>query len=151
MEMNKKKNEFAVLFKKLDLQKQDKENKKVRNAKKVFYDNIWFDSSLEAYVYWRLVSLGIDFEYGITKYVLIYPFEYQDEKVRQMTYKPDFVGKTFVIETKGWRTDAWSVREKLIKRRLKKDYPQLKYYIVTSMEKFEEIVDDLIKRENNLK
>lgn len=127
------------------------ENKKVKNAKKVFYDNIWFDSGLEAYVYSRLVELKINFTYATQRYEIIHPFVYQGEKVRAMTYKPDFVGRSFMIEVKGWKTDAWRVREKLVKRRLSKDYPELKYYTISSKDAFDSIINEIIDRENDIK
>lgn len=126
-------------------------NKKVKNARKVYYDETWFRSKLEYYVYRRLKELGINFEYEKNRFTLIHPFEYQGEKVRPMTYKPDFVGKTFIIEAKGNATDAWKVRVKLVKRRFAKDYPHYKYYQVSSMKAFEEIIDEIQLRETNYK
>ena len=125
----------------------DKENKKVKNAKRELYDNIWFRSRLEVYVYKRLKSLNVNFEYEKHRYTIIYPFEYQEEKVRAMTYKPDFVGETFIIEVKGHKTDAWLVREKLVKRRLSKDYPHMKFYQISSQKQFESIADEILNRE----
>lgn len=67
---------------------------KVRNATPNIYDGIKFRSKLETYTYKKLKEAGIDAEYESTHFELIPKFEYNGEKVRAMTYLPDFVGKT---------------------------------------------------------
>lgn len=123
-------------------------NKKVKNATITVVDGIKFLSKLEAYVYVQLKTHNIEFKYATDRFTIMYPFEYQNEKVRAMTYKPDFTGDTFVIECKGHPTDAWKVREKLIKRRLSKNYPNLHFYKVGSQKDFNNIIEDLKNREN---
>ena len=116
-------------------------NKKVKNATPTIVGGIQFLSKLEAYTYEQLLENNIPCEYAKVRYEIIKPFVYDNEKVRAMTYKPDFTGDNFVIECKGHCTDAWKVRVKLIKRRFSKDYKHLKFYIVSS----KKLVDEMIK------
>lgn len=120
-----------------------KANKKVRNAKPIIVDGIQFKSTLEGYVYYRLKQLGIDVEYENNRFIILEAFKFQGETIRQMTYRPDFVTNNFIIECKGHKTDAWNVRVKLIKKMLSEQYPTKKYYTVSSMSQFEEIVEEL--------
>ena len=47
------------------------ENVKVKNAKKVEYDGIKFDSALEVFTYKQLKLLGVEFQYEGITYELI--------------------------------------------------------------------------------
>lgn len=115
-------------------------NKKVRNARKVEYANIQFDSKLEVYCYKKLKEANLKFEYTEHRYVLVDEFKfignsYEMRKtkagktfkpvtnnIRQMTYTPDFVGiyphskRKFIIETKGQPNDQFSLRWKFFKK-----------------------------------
>ncbi len=82
------------------------QNKKVRNATPLFYDGIKFKSKLEVYCYNKLKENNIKAPYEENTFTIIDNFIYNGEKVRKMTYKPDFVGKDFVIECKGKANDA---------------------------------------------
>jgi hypothetical protein len=67
-------------------------NKKVRNATPVTLDGINFRSKLERYCYEQLKLYNIECEYEKYSYTLLPAFKYNDENVRAITYKPDFVG-----------------------------------------------------------
>jgi hypothetical protein len=67
-------------------------NKKVRNATPTLFDGINFRSKLEAYTYELLTKNNIHNNYEQYSYTLIPAFIYNDEKIRPITYKPDFVG-----------------------------------------------------------
>lgn len=75
-------------------------NKKVKNATPVQIDGILFKSKLEGYVYSRLKEEKLKAEYEPIKFELIPSFQFQDKKIRPMTYTPDFVGNNFIIEAK---------------------------------------------------
>lgn len=92
-------------MKKLNLKKK-KHQGKVKNATPNVYDGIKFRSKLETYTYKKLKEAKIKANYEPTHFELIPKFEYQGEKVRAMTYLPDFVGKDFIIECKGLMGDA---------------------------------------------
>ena len=95
---------------------------KIRNATKIEKDGIVVRSKLELYTYSKLKENKISFEYESTRFVLIdkftYPkdsyesykstkgkkFEKRSDKIRPMTYLPDFINKkdNWVIEVKGY-------------------------------------------------
>ena len=81
-------------------------NKKVKNATPLEYDGINFKSKLEMYCYKLLKENQIPVEYENVKFQILEPFVYNDEKIRGMTFLPDFVGDTFVVECKGFMNDA---------------------------------------------
>ena len=100
-------------------------NKKVRNARKIEYDGILFDSKLEVYCYKKLKEANLHFKYEGQKFELLSPFDFNGKsyemrkakggktfkpvtnKIRGMIYTPDFVGtyphskRKVYIETKG--------------------------------------------------
>lgn len=118
-------------------------NKKVKNATKLSYNNLVFDSKLELYCFKRLVDEKIDFYYQheCNKIELL-PKEklnfncYEPKKgnksivltnylQRPMTWSVDFVSTNiqdltinnylWFIETKGFKTDAFKHKYKLFK------------------------------------
>ena len=115
---------------------------KVRNATPTQVDGIKFRSKLEAYTYKKLKKAKIYAEYELTHFELIPKFEYQGEKVRAMTYLPDFVGKDFIIECKGLMGDSFPLRWKVFKYILMKQNSNYKLYLVRNQKQ----VDELIKK-----
>lgn len=103
-------------------------------AKKVTYDGVTFASGLEKYMYKALKEAGIDFKYEGYTYELVPAFtlvnsciERQsngkgdyinrgNKKILNLKYTPDFVGKDFIIETKGRANDSFPLRWKLFKK-----------------------------------
>lgn len=79
---------------------------KVRNATVVECDGITFKSKLEMYCYKKLKEHKINATYEGKTFVLIDAFEYNSEKVRKMTYTPDFVSDDFIIECKGHANES---------------------------------------------
>ena len=102
-------------------------------AKKVSFDGIKFASGLELYMYKALKEARIVAEYEPTSYTLLNGFdlegvcfekqangkgEYKDrgcKKILPIKYKPDFVGRDFVIECKGRANESFPLRWKLFK------------------------------------
>ena len=82
------------------------ENTKVKNATPVTYDEINFRSKLEVYCYKKLKQNNISAGYESHIFTLLDSFRFNNEIVRKMTYKPDFVGENFIIECKGQMNDA---------------------------------------------
>lgn len=86
-------------------------------------------SSLEDYASDRLKEAGVEFEYEPSSITLLPAFEHLFEvhekkhkkfkpisnKVRAITYKPDFIGNGWIMETKGRRTPEFDLRWKLFK------------------------------------
>lgn len=122
-------------------------NKKVRNAIPTKVDGIQFRSRIEAFTYSKLKEVGItDFKYEVERFNLLDAFEYPEDMyevytrtrddikrtefgkanptIRNMTYMPDFTcidhaTKTgWIIETKGFSTDAFALRYKIFKHYL---------------------------------
>ena len=114
------------------------ENKKVKNATKIEYDNIKFRSILEKDCYILLKEGGLEFEYEKHKFVLcegFYPpnslliydvfkprkqkriFGLNTQKIIDMTYTPDFYlfykGYDIYIESKGNPNDTYPLKKKL--------------------------------------
>lgn len=119
---------------------------KVRNATPNIYDGIKFKSKLETYTYKKLKEAGIDAEYESTHFELIPKFEYNGEKVRAMTYLPDFVGKNFIIECKGLVTDSFPLRWKIFKYYLKQENKDYKLFLVRNQKQVDEMVNELSKK-----
>ena len=108
-------------------------------AKKVTYDGIKFQSGLEVYMYKALKEARIVGEYEPTSYTLLNGFdlesvcfekqangkgEYKDrgcKKILPIKYKPDFVGRDFIIECKGRANESFPLRWKLFKLWLTKN------------------------------
>tara|TARA_R100000781_G_scaffold2827_1_gene4336 strand:+ start:84 stop:533 length:450 start_codon:yes stop_codon:yes gene_type:complete len=103
-------------------------------SKKVTCDGITFASGLEKYMYQALKKAKIEAKYEGRTYELISGFnfnnnshercangkgDYKDrgnKKILPITYTPDFIGKNFVIETKGRANESFPIRWKLFKK-----------------------------------
>lgn len=64
------------------------------------------------------------------RYELLPAFTFNNKKYRPMTYLPDFVGKDFIIECKGFPNEAWPLREKLFNFYLYQHAPEVRFYVV---------------------
>ena len=103
-------------------------------AKKVVCDGIQFASGLERYMYLALKSAGIKADYESKTYVLLEAFQFDNDcyekqsngkgelknrgnkKILNIKYTPDFVGKGFIIETKGRANESFPLRWKMFKK-----------------------------------
>lgn len=116
---------------------------KIRNATPNELDGIKFRSKLETYTYKKLKEANINAEYESHKYELLPAFVFHGEKVRAITYLPDFVGKDFIIECKGFPNDAFPLKEKLFKRLLVDISPNCMYYVVHTQKEVNTLVEQL--------
>lgn len=110
-------------------------NRKVVNATSISYNGIKFKSKIEVSIYKLLEQSGLKFSYEdftITLLEGFYPTKVSyiprkkrgirvtefKEKVRNMTYTPDFTvfknDKIYLIEVKGFETDRYIVKRKLL-------------------------------------
>lgn len=119
----------------------EQKKQKIRNVIPNVFNEIKFKSKLETYTYKKLKEANIDVEYEKHRYELLPAFTFNSKKVRAITYLPDFVGKDFIIECKGYPNDAWPIREKLMKYYLYKTKSNINFYIVHNQKE----VDNLIK------
>lgn len=101
--------------------------------------NSAYRSKFEEICATKLVEAGIPFEYEPYAITLIEGFttkatswersrkKFQEitPKVRPITYTPDFVGKNWIIETKGMRTPDFNLKWKMLKAKYKNKRIQL--------------------------
>lgn len=122
--------------------KKKQSTEKVRNATPNEYNGIKFRSKLETYTYKKLKEADITADYEMHRYELLPAFTFNDRKYRPMTYLPDFVGKNFIIECKGYPNEAWPLREKLFRYYLYSNKLDIDFYVVHTQKE----VDELIKK-----
>ena len=96
-----------------------KRGKQSINSTKNIYKGIKFKSLLERFAYISFESANLNPKYEPEKWEIMKPFVYKGEKVRNMTYKVDFIFTfkkiKYCIETKGRPNDNWSLRLKWIR------------------------------------
>jgi hypothetical protein len=115
----------------------------VRNATPTVIDGIQFKSKLEGYCYKQLKAHNINSSYEPKSYLLLPAFEYNGEKIRKMTYKPDFVGDGFIIECKGQANDAFPLRWKIFKYTLHLQGETTKLYLVRNHKQIDEAIQNI--------
>ena len=102
-------------------------------SKKITIDGIKFASGLEAYMYKALKEAKIPAAYEGSTYTIFQGFDFNkvcyercgngkgdyknrgEKKILPIKYTPDFIGKGFIIETKGRANEAFPMRWKLFK------------------------------------
>lgn len=127
----------------LKKKKTQKSKGRVKNATPNEYDGIKFRSKLETYTYKKLKEAKISADYEQHRFQLLPAFQYRNKKYRPMTYLPDFVGKDFVIECKGFPNEAWPLREKLFNYFLYQNNSNLKFYVVHTQKEVDALIDNL--------
>lgn len=124
-------------------QKKRQKTGKIRNVCPNTYDEIKFRSKLETYTYKKLKEANIPAQYEAIHFELIPKFEYNGEKVRAMTYLPDFVGEDFIIECKGLMGDSFPLRWKIFKYTLMKSNAKYKLYLVRNQKQVDQMINEL--------
>lgn len=99
---------------------------RIRNVQAVDFDETHFRSKLEAETASVFKKLGIPYRYEQRKIVLLGAFKspFQKNKVRQITYTPDFEIGNLMIECKGFETPEWKIKKKYIFKYLMENEPQ---------------------------
>ena len=94
------------------------------------YKGISYRSTLEAETAEVLDLLGLPFEYETKKYVLLGKFKcpYQKDVVRAITYTPDFIMGSIIIECKGFETPEWRNKKKYVYKYLMENEPETSFY-----------------------
>jgi hypothetical protein len=149
-------------MRKFNRSKKVMKGKKHTNAKKVTYDGILFASGLEVCMYKLLKNAGIESEYEGESFELQPKFNFPvtcyerqgngkgsmvnrgDKNVAKMSYTPDFIGKDFVIEVKGFGTDSFKLRWKLFKY-LMRDRKDIIIYKPQRQSECADVVDLILK------
>ena len=125
-------------------------NHKVRNATPLEYDKIHFKSKLEVYTYKKLKENHLEANYEPIKFTILDSFQYNNEKVRSMSYTPDFVGKDFIIECKGFANDAFPLRWKIFKFFLYTNNLKYDLYLLRNKKEVDEAISTILdKRKEN--
>ncbi|RTL05075.1 DUF1064 domain-containing protein [Candidatus Dependentiae bacterium] len=116
-------------------------------------------SPLEERTFKRLTEAGLKFEYEGVTFVLQPSFALESiesgkkiKKVRDVKYTPDFIGDTWIIETKGHRTPVFDLRWKLFKYFLHLNKLDYKLYMPRNDKQVIEAINDILndKRHKSL-
>lgn len=122
------------------------ENKKIKNAQRLIYNNIQFKSQLEVMIYKTLLQEGFDVKYEPVTFTLWQgfhpevPYYTKNNKTRELTldnkklidikYTPDFIfyynGIRVIIEAKGFQNDVFYIKKKLFRAYLEEDFINVK-------------------------
>lgn len=122
---------------------------RVKNATAVDKYGIHFRSKLELYTYEAFKEAGIPVKYEPKHFTLIPKFEFLGEKIRAITYLPDFVGNGFVVECKGLMGDSFPIRWKLFKYYLKRHHSKMRCYLVRNHKQVDEMIQELKSQRHN--
>lgn len=104
-----------------------------------------YRSTLEANTAETLDTLGIPFQYESRKIILLEGFKciYQRDKVRPITYTPDFILDNIMLECKGFETPEWRLKKKYVFKYLQEKEPKTMFYqIKNSRSQLLQVLDD---------
>ena len=122
-----------------------KVNKKVINATEVTVNGVKYRSKLEARCAQILKENNISFEYEPLKIEYIPKFEYYGEKYRAAFYTPDFIiDNKYILEIKGWKTDTYRYKKKLVLLKLLKDsnYTKYRFFEIKTLTQLKQWIKD---------
>ena len=130
-------------------------------SKKVTYDGITFASGLERYMYQALKKAHIKASYEGETFVLLNGFHFENEcwerqsnskgdfknrgekRILPIKYTPDFIGKDFIIETKGRPNESFPMRWKLFKRLVMQQFPNYKLFKPQNQKECDKVIEIL--------
>ena len=109
----------------------------VSHKEEIEYNGKKFRSNLETQTAKTLDALGIPYSYEEKKIELIEGFRcpYQKDKVRAVTYTPDFIIGPLMIECKGFETPEWKIKKKLVFKWLMDNEPDTIFYQIHDAKK----------------
>ena len=136
-------------------------------SKKITYDGIKFASGLERYMYMALKKAKIKAQHEGQTFELIPSFEFNmrsierqsngkgeyknrgNKKILNIKYTPDFIGKDFIIETKGRANESFPIRWKLFKRLLTQKFdPTWTLYKPQNQKECDETIRLILLKQN---
>ncbi len=138
-------------------------------AKKITYDGINFASGLERYMYMVLKKNKIKAEYEGETFILIDKFDFPNEcyerqanskgefknrgskRILPIKYTPDFIGKDFIIETKGRANESFPMRWKLFKRLIADQFPEHTLYKPQNQTECDRVVELILENQESKK
>lgn len=105
-------------------------SERIQNVKPKEWNGRTYRSTLEAETAQTLDALGIPFQYEERKILLQEGFRcpYQKDKVRDLTYTPDFIIGPIMLECKGFETPEWKIKKKLLFKWLMENEPDTIFY-----------------------
>ena len=108
------------------------------------YNGVKYKSTLEAETAETLDKMNLPWEYETKTYTLQEGFycPWQKRKVLSISYTPDFIIGPIMIETKGWKTPDFKLKEKMFYKYLKENEPNAIYYIVNNQKQLIEVLDN---------
>ena len=128
-------------------------NKKIKNAKKQFYNGIQFKSDLEVMGYKTLVENGFNPQYEKKTFILSdklkpslpfyartkkLPFRLNVRTIDSITYTPDFTfnykGLFVIVEMKGRANDVYPYKRNLFRKLMDKEKNTIFFEIYTKKE-----------------
>ena len=112
-------------------------SERIVNVHEQDYGGKHFRSTLEAQTAKTLDELGISYQYEEKKIILQEGFRcpYQKEKVRDLTYTPDFIIGPIMLECKGFETPEWKIKKKLLFKWLINNEPETIFYQIHDAKK----------------
>jgi hypothetical protein len=107
-------------------------------------NGIEFKSKLESYCYSKLKENKIKVKYEGKTFILIKKFKFKGKTVRPITYTPDFIGKNFIIECKGWiANESFPLRWKLFKLYLINKNLDYDLYLPSNRKEVDEVIEQI--------
>jgi hypothetical protein len=105
-------------------------SERIQNVKPTEWNGRKYRSTLEAETAKVLDGLGIPFQYEERKILLQQGFRcpYQKDKVRDLTYTPDFIIGPIMLECKGFETPEWKIKKKLLFKYLVENEPDIIFH-----------------------
>ena len=134
-------------------------------SKKITYDGIKFASGLERYMYMALKKAKIKAEYEGMTYELFPKFDFNIEsyercgngkgeyknrgckRILPIKYTPDFIGDTFIIETKGRANESFPMRWKLFKQLIVRQFPGITLYKPQNQKECDTTVELILEKQ----
>lgn len=122
---------------------------RVKNATAVDAHGLHFRSKLELYAYEAFMKAGIPVKYEPKHFTLLKSFEWMGQKIRPITYLPDFLGRGFIVECKGLMGDSFPLRWKLFKYYLYKHHAKTKLYLVRNHKDVDNMIKELLSQKKH--
>ena len=137
------------------------------NSKKIQYDGITFSSGLERYMYKALKQAKIQTVYEGQTFEIFPGFDFSNnsyercgngkgeyknrgnKKILNIKYTPDFIGKGFIIETKGRANESFPLRWKMFKKYVATHLPGIKLYKPQNQKECDETIKLILESKSN--
>lgn len=103
---------------------------RIRNVEPKEYGGTKYRSTLEADTAKTLDLLNIPYNYEGRRITLLDGFRcaYQNDKVKAISYTPDFEIGDIILECKGFETPEWKLKRKYLFKYLMENEPKKKFY-----------------------